>query len=236
MKKSFFDYYTKKLINDHLSYFILSVGLAFLFIFLIIYSLINNNLLKNNILNLKNEINNLKTNNLTVNYLISKYEINELINFLDKFLPNSDNYFSLIQSFNDLKKNSQVNIDNFSIKMDHFKKNIIPLKITLNASESALLDFFKTYNFYSGRLITIDKIDINLNNPNNTIVVNFHNKNLKSLNNGLSNSLSLDSDIIKKTKIILDTLKKKEIYTTTSEKEEEEITEEFEVNSNPFSE
>lgn len=179
MNKIRIDHYTLKLLKENLLYLITLIVLPVVFTvsLVILYNQYNQN--KKTIDKLNSDNVNLKKKIDFIQYkgtlLTQNLDINQLTQVFSQLVPNTEDYFSILLSLENLSKISNFIITNYVVNLGASTKNVISISIEGQGDNNNFLDFLKNYNFSSGRLITVDKIEYaNKAVTGSKITVNFY--------------------------------------------------------------
>jgi hypothetical protein len=231
--KTKIDPYIKSLLIENAVYVIfallLIVGLF------IIPSLLIGSYAKNaeNIYKLEEEINeiNSKKNALAFISESKLQDIDEYYNIVSSIIPESENYFSIIYSLNNLSQLTNFNITSYSINLQASTKDKISIQVTGVGNQDEFLEFLKNYNFGGGRLITAETISLNQQEFSGiTLKLNFYNK-----KSSLTQRGNIDYQKVLNT---IDQIKEKIQFSIQDEaitnEGSEEIDENYPTKTNPF--
>lgn len=107
--------------------------------------------------------------------------LDEDIRILRSLIPDSENYFTIVYSLEELSNQTNFIITSYSLNLANSNPDKISITINGSGDQEAFLRFLENYNFAGGRLITAEKIDFNQNQPGGSnIVLNFYNKKVSS--------------------------------------------------------
>ncbi|MCA9372245.1 hypothetical protein KC726_05105 [Candidatus Woesebacteria bacterium] len=96
---------------------------------------------------------------------------------LDKLIPDNEGYFELISALDQLEEKSGAHINSYSIDLEQTTQEKLSLDLELASNTSSLESFLSNYRYGSGRLITIEQIDVNpYESQNATIGIHFFHK------------------------------------------------------------
>lgn len=222
--------YTKYLIVENIFYILISILLV-IAVF-VIPSIMFNTYSKNsdNIAALEKELQeiNSKKNALAFLSSTSSKNIDEYYNLVSSLIPESENYFTIIYSLNNLSKLTNFNITSYALNLKESTNNKISIQVTGEGNQQEFLNFLKEYNVGGGRLITAETIKLNSEEFSGiTLKLNFY-----SQKTSLSQQGSVDyQKVLNK----IDKLKDKIKFNFQSNTKEEEIViEEYPTKTNPF--
>lgn len=110
---------------------------------------------------LKIELNQLQNKVTLMRTAIPSLEIlNEDLAFLNRLIPNVEDYFSITQSLEKLSEKSNFIITAYNINVAKSSTEKLKLSVTGLGDSQSFINFLKDYNFGGGRLITSDKIQL----------------------------------------------------------------------------
>lgn len=200
-------FYKYKL-RDKLSTFVALIVLIAI-IFLLSFSIKSYLNLKNQVNQTSKEVNQLKNRVVTLklNKSLSQGQIEDYIKLLSTLIPETEDYFSIIYSLENISRNSGFIIDSYSINLAVSNKEKITIIIGGQGDPDSFINFLKNYKFAGGRLITIEKIQFSSTvSSKNKISVNFYNKKFEANENFIpqldKKDIKLLEDIKNKTSII----------------------------------
>lgn len=170
--------YIKTLLKENIFYLLSSLFLFVLIIFSFIIGL--NKLQDKNkkISLLQDDIQKLeKKIDFFQNKTPDKEKLDSDLKVLNKLIPNSEDYFSIIYALEKISQDTGFLITSYNINVLQSTSEKILLKVRGEGDTSSFLKFLDSYNFSGGRLITSDKIFLNQENQN-LIEINlaFYNK------------------------------------------------------------
>lgn len=190
--------YILSLLRENITYVILCV---FLFVVEIVFIFFNFNKVAANtdkINQLTQETTSLKNKLSSLDAVqFTQDELDSYITLLNKLIPNTEDFFSIIYALDRLSKSTNFIITSYNINLTSSDQNQLKLKITGIGNKDAFLKFLKDYNFGSGRLITSDKIELSQQFSGQlTVDIAFYNKNVAlDPNKSISFSPSLINDL-----------------------------------------
>lgn len=162
MKKSLFKPYLKSLIQQHIGYLVFD---TLIIVLVIIFAILNFSKIPENttkINQLKDEVTKLNNKYNAINSLnISNEDLKIYLAFLNKLIPSSEDYFSLIYTLETISRKTNFIIQAYTVNLKQSTKNKLKLTISGIGDKTAFTNFLKTYNFSGGRLMTSDSIELN---------------------------------------------------------------------------
>jgi len=221
--------FLKNLIRQNTSY----IG-GFLFFFILDAVVLSSgisriNKVKNNINVLKKDVHVLKTKMDLLNYIVqSSSALEENVAMLNSLIPNSEDYFSVIYSLEELSKKSNFMITSYSVDIKKTTKERLKIQVTGSGEISSFLSFLENYNFGGGRLITSDKIELNPEKSSDIIInLTFYSK---------KTSLDINEDIRVSPSTIeeLEVIKSKTTFVLKSADKESSLDLNYPISSDPF--
>ena len=222
--------YIKYLIVENIFYILISILLV-ISVF-VIPSIMFNTYSKNsdNISQLKKELQEINSKKNALAFLSStnSKNIDEYFNLVSSLIPESENYFTIIYSLNNLSKLTNFNITSYALNLKESTNNKISIQVTGVGNQQEFLNFLKEYNLGGGRLITAEEIKLNSEEfAGITLKLNFY-----SQKTSLSQQGSVDyQKVLNK----IDKIKDKIKFNFQSNAEEEEIViEEYPTKTSPF--
>ncbi len=154
--------FLKALIKENLIYIFGFFILIILNLTLIFTGIKKITTLNSEIINLSKDLENLNKKVILINnYSSNSRIIEENIYFLNKLIPNSEDYFSIIYSLENLSQKTGFIITQYNINIGTSTSEKIRLNIIGTGDTLSFLNFLKEYNFGGGRLITSDNIELN---------------------------------------------------------------------------
>lgn len=137
-----------------------------------------------------------KVNSLNLIQLSSD-DLNSYVTLLDKLIPSTEDYFSIIYALDLLSKKTGFTITSYALNLSGSNQNQLRLTVTGIGNHDAFLKFLKDYNFGGGRLITSDKIELSQQQSGQIqISITFYNKAITvDPNKPFTLSPSLTSDL-----------------------------------------
>ncbi len=90
----------------------------------------------------------------------STQNLKDVAAFLNTLIPDSEDYFSIIYTLDNLSRETGFTIVGYSIDLSRLTKGQLQLVITGVGSRDSFLKFLKDYNYNGGRFITSDKIEL----------------------------------------------------------------------------
>lgn len=222
--------FTKFLLRQNLPYIIVIFLLVILT--LILPSVILGEFTKNqNKLNrLNKEVNNLK---LRVTVLQSTLDQTQIdiegdVQLLNQLIPDIENYFSIITALEQISGSTGFNIASFNVP---FKATgeVLTINIVGEGDQNAFIKFLQNYNFASGRLITIDKIELGKSSGSFNLNLNFYNRSVKSISDR-----KVDAKLLKTMEELMSIKNKVNFVVKDQGKIEEELNVNYDRKANPF--
>ena len=222
--------YIKYLIVENIFYILISILLV-ISVF-VIPSIMFNTYSKNsdNISQLKKELQEINSKKNALAFLSStnSKNIDEYFNLVSSLIPESENYFTIIYSLNNLSKLTNFNITSYALNLKESTNNKISIQVTGVGNQQEFLNFLKEYNLGGGRLITAEEIKLNSEEFTGiTLKLNFY-----SQKTSLSQQGNVDyQKVLNK----IDKIKDKIKFNFQSNSSEEEIViEEYPTKTSPF--
>ncbi|MBI3620197.1 hypothetical protein HY214_03595 [Candidatus Roizmanbacteria bacterium] len=86
------------------------------------------------------------------------YNLDTMNQILARLVPDSEDFFSIIEALERLSQDSHFVITSYQIRLGEVKDRLA-IQISGSGDRESFLAFLKNYNFGGGRLTTIDKID-----------------------------------------------------------------------------
>ncbi len=161
MKKNLIKSYLRSLIKENIGYILFNV---IIIILTVVFCLFNAPYLVDNqkkIRTLTSEVNLLNTRLIALNGLnITNDDLKKYLSFLNKLIPNSEDYFSLIYTLEKISQKTNFIINSYNVSLKQSSANKLKLTITGIGDRTTFMDFLKTYSFSGGRLVTSDKIQL----------------------------------------------------------------------------
>lgn len=154
--------FLKALIKENLIYIFGFFILIILNLTLISTGIKKITILNSEITNLSKDLENLNKKVILINnYSSNSKIIEENIYFLNKLIPNSEDYFSIIYSLENLSQKTGFIITQYNINIGTSTSQKIRLSVIGIGDTVSFLNFLKEYNFGGGRLITSNNIELN---------------------------------------------------------------------------
>lgn len=125
-------------------------------------------------------------------------DISNYNNLLDKLIPNSETYFQVISSLEQLENRNGINVVSYSINLPDTTDEKMSLGLTIRGSEDAILSLYENYAFSGGRLMTSETyMRTSSVEGETTFLINlFHtNKSQMSTTNEVSNTSISKDDV-----------------------------------------
>lgn len=162
MRNTLIKPYLRGLIKDHFGYIFFNLGLIFLIIifFYLNFPRITQNTkkiktLQKDVYLLQNKLNTLNSSNINPNNL------KIYLSFLNRLIPNSEDYFSIIYSLEKISQQTNFIVLSYTVNLKQSTKNKLKLSIEGSGNHDAFVKFLSSYNFSGGRLITSDRLELN---------------------------------------------------------------------------
>lgn len=156
--------FIRRLLKENIFYFFGNVFLFALIVITIKIGITENFNYEKKISTLKTELNQLQNKVTLMNTAIpSSEKLEEDLGFLNKLIPNIEDYFSIVYSLEKLSQKSNFIITSYSVVVGKSIPGKLKLDVTGMGDSQAFIDFLKNYNFGGGRLITSDKIQLDPN-------------------------------------------------------------------------
>lgn len=177
--------FLRRLLKENFFYLIGNIFIFALIIITVNIGLKNNSNYEKKIASLKTELIQLKNKVTLMNTTIpSSLKLDEDLDFLNKLIPNVEDYFSIVYALEKLSQKSNFIITSYTVSVGSSTAEKLKLNVSGTGDSQTFIDFLKTYNFGGGRLITSDKIQLD---PNffGTIKIDltFYTKNVSSSQN-----------------------------------------------------
>jgi len=93
-------------------------------------------------------------------------ELTVYIDTLNNLIPDTESYFRVIDALEQLEKAHNVNVDSYSIDLQQTTEEKMSLELAIQGSKEDIESLIGSYQFISGRLITNDTLNINLEESN----------------------------------------------------------------------
>lgn len=198
------DIFTLKLIRENLLYLFFLIFVVLLFVLIIPFQVKRYFDYAQKIKSVGKEIKQLEAKEAIIS-TVNPDEVDELIAALDRLLPKTEDYFSIIYALENISYQTGFRISSYSVKFDNKKSTKTQLKIEGEGDLDSFINFLKSYQFKSGRLITINNIKFSSENLTNSLTLNFYTKEVKNLKE--PTRLVIDKEGIDKIKQIAKKLK-----------------------------
>jgi hypothetical protein len=88
---------------------------------------------------------------------------------LDQLIPSQESYFQIISALERLSINTGLKLDDYTINIQDTTSEKISFSMITEGTVSQIQNFFKTYNFASGRLIISEKMTLTQNDQNQSL-------------------------------------------------------------------
>lgn len=160
--KKFIPPYLQSLIKDHFGYICFDLGIISLIVIFLYLNLPRIPINQLKIKSLQKEIAVLQNNVETLNSTNMKIaDLKNYLDFMNKLIPNSEDYFSLIYSLEQISQKTGFYIQSYSLNVKTSTKEKLNLSISGSGNREAFVKFLDTYTFAGGRLMTSDKLELN---------------------------------------------------------------------------
>lgn len=100
-------------------------------------------------------------------------DIDDLNSTLDAFIPDTENYFSVITALENISASTGVEIVSYSLDLESTNVSTLTLKVELVGTTDALNNFYENYMLAGGRLITADELEFE-NSEDGKVVVSMN--------------------------------------------------------------
>lgn len=110
---------------------------------------------------------------------------------LEKLIPDQESYFLVISALDQLSERLGVTIDSYSVNLSSTTEEKLTLTVNIVGEPEAINQFIQDYKYIGGRLITIEKMEID---PENFESLSFS---MNFFHNEFKDTVSLDSRINK---------------------------------------
>lgn len=153
--------FIRRLIKDNIFYIIGNVFMFVLIVITIKIGMTEKSRYEIKTATLKTELTQLQ-NKVTLMHttIPSTEKLDENLDFLNKLVPNIEDYFSVIYSLEKLSQKTNFIITSYNVDVAQSSPEKLKLNITGIGDSLTFIDFLKNYNFGGGRLITSDKIQL----------------------------------------------------------------------------
>lgn len=171
--------YLQFLINQNLVYFLLFGGLVALSVIIIPFFIAQIEKSSSDIDKSKVEVTSLQIKQRVLQSVISesKDDIDQDLALVTGLIPDTEDFFSMIYSLEQLSQSTGFIINNYSVNLKKSDGNKLSITVTGEGDSASFLELLRTYNFAGGRLITAEKIGIDpLQHSGVSLDLNFYNK------------------------------------------------------------
>lgn len=153
--------FLRRLLKENVYYLICNIFIFSLIVITIKIGITNNANYEKKISSLKIELDQLQ-NKVTLMHttIPSSEKLNEDVDFLNKLIPNIEDYFSVIYALEKLSQKSNFIITSYTVAVVNSTSEKLRLNVSGMGDSQTFIDFLKSYNFGGGRLITSDKIQL----------------------------------------------------------------------------
>ncbi|MBI1863342.1 hypothetical protein HYS00_04470 [Candidatus Microgenomates bacterium] len=171
--------YTQFLLKQNLTYIIMAVVLIFATAGMLYYLNDQVAILNGRIKTARIDIENLSSRRATLKSVNgeSSDNLDQDLEIMTALIPDSEDYFSIINALETLSNQSGFKIDSYTINLLASTSNRLSLTVIGNGNSDAFLAFLKNYQLGGGRLITAENIGLD---PQQTgsirLDLNFYNK------------------------------------------------------------
>lgn len=190
MKKSKnkIDKYTLALIRENLPFLLLLAVNFLILIFLKNYYFQNYKKNLTRLAELETEVNRLiKAKQKFANLKFPKEKLDLYFTAVNNLVPEKENAFSIISALENLSSSTRFYITSYSInfpKLQEAKVNTVEVVVSGSGDPEAFSKLLEEYNFTSGRLITMDKLNFSASNVSDIkLVFQFHTHKSPKLSN-----------------------------------------------------
>lgn len=203
------NYYIQRLFKENVIYILGTIVMAVLFVYLffIFFRQYADNNQKISSEELKLE--ELKSRKKILEALIS-FDYNQVKDFniiLNKLIPNSEDYFSILYALEKLSRETGFIINSYNINLGASQPDFLSISINGDGDINSFLKLLDSYNFSSGRLITMNDFDFNNKGIQYRLSLNFYSrevpKGFVKLAEISQKDLDLMQDVRKKVEFIL---------------------------------
>ena len=111
------------------------------------------------------------------NKTLVSQNIDEYNKILEKVIPDNESYFLVITSLEQLAARTGVRVVSYSIDLTSTTMEKLTLEVVIEGNLASIENFMKEYQFAGGRLITNERLSLNLKDLQNiTFSLNFFHK------------------------------------------------------------
>lgn len=162
MKKHLLQPYLISLTRDHIGYIIFDVVLILILILFFVFNTHRITQNRQKVIALTKEVDMLRKKLNTLNSSnYSNADLKKYLTFLNTLIPNSEDYFSIIYSLEEISQKTNFIVTSYDINLKQSTANKLKLIISGTGDRQNFMNFLKSYTFSGGRLITSDKIELN---------------------------------------------------------------------------
>jgi len=221
--------FIRRLLKENILYIAANFFIFILIIIAVKVGTTENSNYEKKIAILKVELSQLQ-NKVTLMHTIipSSEKLDEDLYFLNKLIPNVEDYFSIVYALEKLSQKSNFLISSYNVAVGKSTSQKLRINVTGMGDSQAFIEFLKNYNFGGDRFITSDKIQLD---PNffGTIKIDltFYTKNVQKSQNL---ELAPDDKVFKE----LEALKSKVNFVFDSNVASSEADLKYPRKSNPF--
>jgi hypothetical protein len=226
--------YLKFLLIENTIYIVLAFILIIAILFIPSYFLNKFSANQEEISQLEEELKQMQSKKNALIFLSSSksQNLDEYYNLMTSLIPESENYFSILYTLENLSRLTNFNITSYTINLAKSNENKLSVDVSGVGEQEDFLNFLNQYNVAGGRLITAEKINLGKDNTSGlTLSLNFYNKKsslFQSTKEDYQKTLVKLNDIRDKVKF---TFKNQEI---TQSNNVDETTESYPIKTNPF--
>lgn len=114
----------------------------------------------------KNDLQNLKQKQqLVAAFTQEQTNLDEDLKLMNRLIPQSQDYFTIIQSLENLSQQTQFQITSYTINLSSSTETKLAIIVRGVGDSGSFVRFLDDYQLNGGRLITIEKVTINPLNP-----------------------------------------------------------------------
>lgn len=171
--------YIKFLLKENVAY--IAVFITALVIGAVLIPVMSGRIANTNIQidSLQREVTTLHNKEQTLNSVVneSAENLNDDLALVNKLIPDSEDYFSMIYSLEQLSQSTGFLINSYTVNLTKSTANKLSLSVTGVGDSATFLKLLQEYNVGGGRLITAEKIGVDPTQIGSiTLVLNFYNK------------------------------------------------------------
>jgi len=156
--------FIRRLLKENVLYIAANFFIFILIIISVKVGTTENSNYEKKIATLKVELSQLQ-NKVTLMHTIipSSEKLDEDLYFLNKLIPNVEDYFSIVYALEKLSQKSNFLISSYNVAVGKSTSQKLRINVTGMGDSQAFIEFLKNYNFGGDRLITSDKIQLDPN-------------------------------------------------------------------------